>query len=325
MRQWTVMVCWLFFFLSIFPGCSKKEAGRVKIVYAMPTTVPAVLAYVADEKGFWKEEGLDVEAKMFPSGREALQALLARNAQVMSVSETPPVHAILQGNKIYCVATIAEHIETKLIARMDRGISRPKDLKGKKVATLPGTNSDYFMYEFLKKYGISPRELKIANMSPPDMVVAYVKGDIDAYFAWEPHIYYGKKQLPDVSIVFYPKELYRGRTTVNMNQDYVRQHPGVVRKLIRGLLKAESFVENFPEKALEMEAKRLNMERDVLNALWPEHVFKVQLDRDFLPLLEKVGRWAAELHKLKKPFPDFREYIYEEALKKERPSSVEIQ
>src|SRR6202007_2678378 len=91
--------------------------ARTRITYAMPITVAAIPAYVALDKGFWAAEGLDVDAKMVSAGRLALDALLAKNAQVMSVSETPLVHAIVQGNKIFIVATVGEHKETKLIVR----------------------------------------------------------------------------------------------------------------------------------------------------------------------------------------------------------------
>lgn len=305
-----------------FAASAARAESRTKLIYALPTTVPAVIPYVALEKGYFLDEGLDVEGRMFSSGREALQALLSKHAQLQSVSETPVVHAILQGNEIVIVATVAEHMETKLIARKDRGIRRPKDLRGKRVATLPGTNSDYFMHRFFEKHGIALKDVRITNMPPPAMVVAFVKGDIDAYFAWEPHIYYGKRQLPKNSRVFYPKELYSGRTTVNMNRDFVRKNPEVVRKVVRALLKAEDYVRRNPKDALKIASERLKMDPEILEELWPEHVFKVQLDKGFLSLLKEVGRWAAERGKRTKPLPDFRDHIYDQALKAERPSAV---
>ncbi len=307
-------------------GAAPRPAAAelTKLVYALPTTVPAVIPYVAIDKGFFRQEEIEIDAKLFPSGREALQSLLTKHAQLQSVSETPVVHAMLQGNDIVTVATVARHIEAKLIAKPSRGIRSPVDIRGKRVATLPGTNSDYFMYRFFNHYGIAPGDVKIANMSPPDMVVAYARGEIDAYFAWEPHIYYGKKQVPDDSLVFYPGQLYQGRTTVNMNRDYVHQHPEVVRRVIRALLAAEDFVRWHPEEALEVASKRLNMEPAVYRELWPEQVMRVELDDGFLRLMEGVGKWAAEKSGRKEPIPDFRERIYTDALVKERPWAVEI-
>jgi ABC-type nitrate/sulfonate/bicarbonate transport system substrate-binding protein len=242
-KPWFITVLLLAVFLAsagLLATCRKQaEPQPIRITYAMPITVAAIPAYVTLERGYWVDEGLDVDAKMFSAGRLALDALLAKNAQVMSVSETPLVHAILQGNKIFIVATVTAHKEVKLIVRTDHGIRSPADLRGKKIATLPGTNSDFFMYRFLEANNISPRDVKITNMAPPEMVTALVGGNIDAYFAWEPHIYYARERLLGSTAVYPPGDLYAGRHCVAMNQDFVAQHPEVVLKLIRGFIQAE--------------------------------------------------------------------------------------
>lgn len=315
----------LTFLIAILSGAVGLSAGEpVKLIYALPVSVPVALPYIAIDKGFFKEEGLDVEARVFSSGREALQALLSHQAQIQSVSETPIVHAIVQGNSIVTIATVAEHMEAKLIVRKDRGILKPADIKGKRLATLPGTNSDYFMYRFLRKHGLKLGDIHVTNMSPPEMIVAYAKGDIDGYFAWEPHIYYGRRQLPKESEVFYPGELYRGWSTVNMDPDFVRQNPETARKIIRALLKAEDFVRSYPEESIRLMAQRLKMDESVLASLWKENVFKVELLRGFPDQMKEIGRWALEQSKSERPLPEFGKYIYDKALAQERPKAVRL-
>ncbi|MCA1625967.1 MAG: ABC transporter substrate-binding protein [Acidobacteria bacterium] len=254
-RRYLALFILLLITSTLVVSCLRTDNTTPKITYAMPITVAAIPSYVALEKGFWKEEGLDVQAQMFSSGRQALDALLAKNAEVMSVSETPLMHAILQGNQIYIVTTVTQHQEVKLIARRDKGIQSAKDLKAKRIATLPGTNSDYFMYEFLRKNNISIEDVDITNMNPPDMVTALVQGNIDAYFAWEPHIYYAQKQLSQNAIIFPPGDLYHGRHCVAMNQEFVRANPDVVEKLIRGFRRAETFVNEKPDESMAIVSK----------------------------------------------------------------------
>jgi aliphatic sulfonates family ABC transporter substrate-binding protein len=296
---------------SLAMSCNNKtKPPTTKITYAMPITVAAIPAYVALEKGFWKEEGLDVQAQMFPSGRQALDALLSKSAEVMSVSETPLMHAILQGNKIYIVTTVTQHQEAKLIARRDKGIQSGRDLVGKRVATLPGTNSDYFMYEFLKANGVPIENVKVTNMNPPDMVTAFVQGNIDAYFAWEPHIYYAQKQLPQQSIVFPPGDLYHGRHCVAMNQEFVSAHPDVVEKLIRGFQRAEKFVNENPDESMAIVSKITSMDIGALKSLWSEYRVTVGIDPQLIPILDKEAQWARTISKSNAPVPNFNEYIY---------------
>lgn len=297
-------------------SCTKQpnSPATTKITYAIPITVAAIPSYVAMEKGYWKEEGLDVNAQMFSAGRLALDALLSNSAEVMSVSETPLMHAILQGNQIYIVTTITQHQEVKLIGRRDRGILAPSDLRNKRIATLPGTNSDYFMYEFLKKAGIPLSDVQITNMAPPDMVTAFVQGSIDAYFAWEPHIYYAQKQLSQQAIVFPPGELYQGRHCVAMNKEYVRTHPEVIDKLTRGFQRAEQFIKDNPEEAMAIVSKFTGMEIDALKTLWPEYRVKVGIDPQLIQIMELQAQWARALTNSSEALPKFRDFIYPQAM-----------
>jgi aliphatic sulfonates family ABC transporter substrate-binding protein len=308
-----ILITLVLAFISLTISCNRKDQPITKITYAMPITVAAIPAYVALEKGFWKEEGLDVQAQMFSSGRQGLDALLAKNAEVMSVSETPLMHAILQGNKIYIVTTVTQHQEVKLIARRDKGIQSAQDLRGKRIATLPGTNSDYFMYEFLKKNNIPIEAVNITNMNPPDMVTALVQGSIDAYFAWEPHIYYAQKQLPQQSIVFPPGDLYHGRHCVAMNQEFVRAHPDVVEKLIRGFQRAEKFVSEKPDESMAIVSKYTGMDIDALKSLWSEYKVSVGIDSQLLQILDQEAHWARSVSKSSDPIPNFQDYIYPQA------------
>ncbi|MBI4424702.1 MAG: ABC transporter substrate-binding protein, partial [Elusimicrobia bacterium] len=138
------------------------------------------------------------------------------------------------------------------------------------------------------------------------------------------HIFYGKKHLPESSVVFYPGALYRGWATVNMSPDFVRKNPDTVRKALRALLKAEEFVRAHREESIQLVARRLKLEPAVLDGLWAEHVFEVKLDRRLLRSFEEIGKWAMERAKKEGPPPDFRKYVHAGALARERPSAVRL-
>jgi len=319
------MTPWILFtalLLPMQPGMSRAE--DTKITYAAPTSLPAAICYIAGMKGFFKAEGLEVEEKLFSSGRDALDALLAKKAELQSVSETPIVHALLQGSQLVTIATVSRHKEAKLIARKDKGISKPADVKGKKLATAPGTNSDYFMYEFLKANGLTSADVKIVNMKAPEMKVALVNGDIDGYFAWEPHIHYAKKELSDKAIVFGPGKLYSGNQTVNMNRDYAEAHPEVVAKVIRALLKAEDWTKKNEKEAKKLVAEKLKIDMADIDAMWAEITFKVELDKQLPLTMKKIAEWATELNKRKEALPDFNKELSPSALRKEKASAVTL-
>lgn len=276
------------------------------ITYAVPLTIAAAAAYVADDQGFWAEEGIDVKLELFDSGRQALDALLAHDAEVMSVSETPPLRAVLQGQEIRWIATVAEHHEAKLTVRTDV-ISKPEDLVGHKIGTVVGTNSDYYMYRWLEAHDIRPDDVDILAMDPPTMVQAFVQGDIDAMFAWEPHNFNAYSQIPDLS-ASWPTELYSGRHSIIMNADYLSAHKAAAEKIIAGFIKAEGFISEHPAEAKAIVEKVTGIDAAVLDSLWDEYVVKVELDNGLLSILGDEAQWISETDGVKQ-LPDFADFI----------------
>lgn len=295
-----------------------------KVRYAMPITIAAVPAYVALDKGFWADEGLDVEATMFSAGRLALDALLSRNAEVMSVSETPLMHAIRQGNEIRIVTTVTRHQEAKILVRKSK-IPDATRLQGQEIATLPGTNSDYFLYAYLARNGIDPKDVKITRMEPPQMVTAFVSGALDAYAAWEPHVRYGMREVNGDFTVIEPGELYHGWHCVAMNAEYIAREPEVVEKLLRGFVRAERFVREDPDEAQAIVARRTNLPPEVLKSLWREYTFVTELPSGLLGALEQESKWAASVNP-NSPLedPEFRRFIYVNGLRKIKPDALQV-
>lgn len=305
-------------------GCVKENEAT--FVYGQPTTIAAAPLIIAHEKGFWKESGLNVQVQRFSAGRLALDATISGSIQANSVSETGPVLAILNGNKIVIVGTAGTHKETKFVGRKDKGITAPIDLKGKRIATLPGTNSDYFMYVLLQQHGLDVNDVQIVSMTPPDMISALIRGDIDGFFAWEPHIYYAKTQLNENAVVFEPGDLYNGYHALIMRQDFVQNNPKQVEMFLEGILKAEKFIENNRKESVEIVAKQLDMQPEAVDSLWNEYDFSLKLENGLLDSLNKEAIWAIDYNVVpKQPVPILRTFIFTSSLKSVDSNAVSIQ
>ena len=121
-----------------------------KVTIAYSATPDAVLAQVAQAQGYYLAEGLDVTPHRQPYGKLALQEVLDGKADFATVAETPVMFAIMKGERISIIATIqTSHKSNAIIARKDKGILTPGDLKNRKIAATLGTTSHFFMDAFL--------------------------------------------------------------------------------------------------------------------------------------------------------------------------------
>ncbi len=296
-------------------SCSPNKPTNT-IILAENASPLSTLSIIAREKGFFKEEGLNIQVSRFTSGKLALDAVLGGGADIATVAETPLMFAALNRQDFSTIATIfLSGNACKVVARTDRGISKPADLKGKKVATFAGTNAEFFTKKFLDKQGISTSELTILNLTPTDMVIALSNGDIDAYFVWEPHIYNGRSSLGGNAIVFEEPGLYVTTFNIAAKPKFLEENSDAAVAFIRALKKASTFVKGNTEESIAIISTYTDIPKSTLKAIWKEYEFPVNLDEKLVGYLSEQAEWAIGTGRVKPPAPDFKTYLNSQFLK----------
>lgn len=311
-------------------GCTRADqraAGppeKVTIAYATPPYT--VLIDIAQARGYFRQEGLEVVPQLYPYGKLALDALLEGKADFATCGETPFMFAVMKGEKISVIATIQTFNKNNaIIARKDSGILTPRDLKGRKVAATLGTIGEFFMDAFLAAHGISRKDVKVINLSPAGMQEALASGDIDAASAWNPDLIHMQRRLGDRGVTFYNEDIYTQTFGVVAAQEYIRGKPATIRKALHALLKAEEFVLQYPAEARKIVADSRRMEIGLLGDLWAGNTFSVTLDQTLLLSLEDESRWAIKAGLTRaRNVPNYLDFIYLDGLASVKPKAVRI-
>ncbi len=296
----------------LIAGCTNQIQGAPdRIVLGADTvTMASAPVFVAEKKGFWNEQGLDVEIEPFVSGRLALDALIGSSVDAATTSDIPVVLAAYQKQKLHIIATIStseKHVN--LLGRKDRGILRPADIKGKKVAYSPGSSGDYVMNAFLEKYGIKRSEINAVSLNPPDMIQAIIRGDVDAVFTWQPHIYNSQKNLPNNTVLFSSEGMYNHPFNIVITDDY--RNEKTLEKLLIGLKKAGTFIQNNREESISIVAGKLSITPNDVEALWDNYSFTLTLDQNMDDLLKNRGEWVKNTEIVPKDLaePDYESIV----------------
>ncbi|MDI6742231.1 MAG: ABC transporter substrate-binding protein, partial [Smithella sp.] len=140
----------LVFIVFAINGCQhQKTSPPEKITIAYSINVNPALVYIAFAKNYFKEEGLDATAQPHPFGKPALQSVIEGKADIATVADTPIVFAVMDGKQITTLAVIQTSNKNEaIVARKDRGIAQPDDLKGKIIGVTPGTTAHFFADSF---------------------------------------------------------------------------------------------------------------------------------------------------------------------------------
>jgi sulfonate transport system substrate-binding protein len=321
---WTVLLGLL---LIAFTACQQKSQDLIEeITFAYTTSTSAILAHIALKKGYFTEEGLKVIPQPHSSGKSALNAVIEGKADFATVADTPIMFAVASGKKISIIAEIQTSTKNEaIIARKDLGISRPSSLRGRKIGITIGTSGDYFMDSFFLVHGIDRQEVKIIDMQPDEMSDALSQGKVEAVSTWNPVLKQLHKKLGDKGIIFFDENIYTEFFCVVTGQEFAKNNPGVIKKFLKALIKAETFFIQYPEESKQIVAEYTKTDKAIIDEIWDCFESRVTLDQLLLVTLEGETRWATK-YKLTKHtgMPNYPDFIYFEGLQSVQPDAVKI-
>lgn len=310
-----IIVAVAFVLFNLF---ASKSDATVNITLAESTiSNQSALSHIARAKGFWKEEGLNVQLSSFSAGRLALDAVLG-GAEFGTVAQTPLAMAAFRNADYKILAEITNvSNELSVIARKSSGIESPTDLAGKRVAFFSGTQSDYFLNLFLKTHGVLRGDIIEASMSPPDSVSAIINGNVDAIAVWRPHSLKAIDALGDDAMVLSSEGIYTAVMTIISKGDFVESNPETINKFLRGLIKAEKFLKQNPQESIEIVAQNVQLTSSDLAAYFSDYQFKVKLSDVILTALNEQGQWAIDTGVVDKDsvLPNYEEFLLPLGLK----------
>lgn len=283
----------------------------------------AALVYVAQDRGYFEENGLAVTIKDYEAGKFAADALIDGEVDICTAAGFVFVSNSFAHADLRVFGTVATAEVKELVARKDRGITTTDDLLGKKIGVTRKSGAEFSLGEFLIFSDLLPHDVKLVDLKPSEMVRAISNGDIDAAFTWDPYVYAMKEELGD-NAISWPgrKDFYFVLIT---KQDWIRNNPAVAERFLKALLDAEDHIKRNSEEAKEFIKDRFDYESDYMDYSWPQQEFAVILSQAMLVAIENQARWgikqgltdAAEA-------PNYLNYIYMDALVKVKPEAVTV-
>ena len=142
--------------------------------------------WMADAQGFFRDEGVEVDLKLFPSGTTALQTFKTGAGDLVHTGELPAVNYWLSSNKQYRAVVVEERNSLSYSATALNEIKTAADLKGKAVATRVGSTGSWFISEYLAKNGVNPADVAVKDLETSVQPTALCRGDVAAMFMWHP-------------------------------------------------------------------------------------------------------------------------------------------
>ncbi|MBI2134873.1 ABC transporter substrate-binding protein [Candidatus Woesearchaeota archaeon] len=221
---------------------------------------------LAQEKGFYEEEGLDVE--ILSSQGSSLAAKLIANGEneFGMASANAVLIGITKGMPLKVIVVLDQETATSALY-FDANIEDPKDFEGKTIASDPKSTKRQEFTAFAEKNGIDLDKVKFLPASGSSQELqALMNGDADialSYFYYGPIIIENKgfENLNVLKFSDYGLDIY-GQTLI-ANENLIKENPDLVRKFVRASVKGWEYSLNNPEEAADVLVKRYpEMDKD---------------------------------------------------------------
>jgi ABC-type nitrate/sulfonate/bicarbonate transport system substrate-binding protein len=315
----------------LLPACDRGRArppvGDAKKITVTSSPWPASASlYIAREKGYFRDEGLDAALHFYLSGHLGLGAVLSGEADFAALGDTPIARAAVDGERIAIVATISEVDRAiQVIARKDKGVLKPDDLVGRKIGRVAGSAAEFFLHNYLVTSRIDLKRVRAIDVAPDDIVRVLLEGDVDAVATWAPHTTTLLDRLGDKGIVLEEPGLYTLTWNIIAAKDLTQRDPDVIARFLRAIVRANRFIDERPAEARAITAKICGMDIGALEKDWCRYKPTAKLDQALLLNLEDQARWMiGKKAGGEGKIPDFLDFLYTKGLKGIEPEKVRI-
>jgi len=229
--------------------------GGKPVLYYLPLTI-------AERKGFFKEEGLDVQIQDFAGGARALQALVGGSVDVVTGAYEHTIRMQAKGQDVRAVTELGRFpgITVGVKKELAGEIKSPADFKGRKIGvTAPGSSTAITAQYAMVKAGLRPSDAAFIGIGGgAGAVAAMQKGEIDVISHLDPVIAKLEedgliKVLIDTRTEQGTKDLFGASNpaaVVYLKRDFIAANPNTTQRLVNAHMKALKWIASASPEAV---------------------------------------------------------------------------
>jgi NitT/TauT family transport system substrate-binding protein len=283
----------------------------------------AALIAIAQDQGYFKRAGLALSLSLQPSGLEAMNALGRGEAQLATVSDAAFAVQAMQDPTLRVLGAIGATTAGRIVARKDRGIRTPWDLKGKRVGYTAGTTSDYFLYAFLLTEDIAPAEITLVDLAATQQAEAVVQGEVDAVSAFAANAFAAEQRMGQSALYWDCQNNLTYHWLLVTRQAIAPSHEAL-RRLFEALLRAEDFGAGNDARVRAILVDQWHLEPELLKTYWPQTRRYVSLGQSVVTCLRTYSQWWLGRNDPDRPPVDLLAFLDYRALEQAAPQRVSI-
>jgi NitT/TauT family transport system substrate-binding protein len=171
--------------VTALPRYARAQGAALN--FGFQETSWGTIGMIAESEDLFKKAGANVNILKFDSGKTTRDAMIAGRVDIGVIGATPFVIGAAKG-ELEAIAVALYGAKTQsIVASVKSGVSSVKDLKGRKVGSQLGSATDaVFQNKILPKFGLTPADVQVVNVTFQNHLSALAAGSVDAFAGVEP-------------------------------------------------------------------------------------------------------------------------------------------
>ncbi len=234
------------------PMAAQAQALQ-EVTYLLPApgTLTAFTPWMlAQAKGYYKAEGLDVKFVTARGGVDVAKQIGAGNAVIGGALGDTPIVARAQGIPVKAVAVLGAGSLMQLVSHKDEKIESPRELRGKTVTVLSYTDTTYYaLLGMLSKVGLTKNDVNIQAAGPAGVWQQFASKKASAMAGtpdWTVNAMEAGAQVDILPADVYFKSMAQA---ILASDETIKNNPQLIQKLVRATLKGMKDVMTNPKQA----------------------------------------------------------------------------
>lgn len=213
--------------------------------------------------------------------------------QILFSGDAPAILCKAQGNDIRLVA-VSGNANQEVLVPSASSVRSLRDLKGKRIAVLQATSSHYCLLKLLRQESLSPTDIQLTYMPPPEAKTAFETNQLDAWAVWAPWV---EQQQVNKKGRVLPGSTALINSIVTAHSSVLDQYPNAVKALARVIEETKAWMLAHPQEAQRIAASDLGLDPAVVAVAWPKFNWAVRLDSTLLQDLQEKADFLASQDK----------------------------
>ncbi len=185
-----------------------------------------------------------------------------------------------------------------------------------------------YFEEYFKKNGLDPKSATLLHIAPPEWLPALARGDIDAFFGWEPWLTKLPAVVPNGTVLARSGDnnVYTMEFGLVMDSAFVAQKPEMAEKALAAVKDAVEFIRMNPTETAQIVAKAYRISPQDAEGYLKNNTYVFDLKKTFIERQKSVARWVND-HKIATiPSVDalLKEYVNPALIRKVAPAGTDL-